>query len=387
MDLPCPDGLAARRPARAGRRAAGRAGLGRRGRALRRLSAAEPGPLADLGAVRALHEGVRRPRNGAAALPGGGAAATGGVRPPAAPRPRAEAAGPAGGGLRGLCPRPGPRPRQRLRPGRIARGTAAADSAAGRRPSRRGLRLRRLRPAGLRAARPGADRHPAGAAQPHRALPALRPPRHRGRRLRRGQRRLEADPARRVRAPGRPVAQRRRPGRARLGGRGVGAALDAVRARARRWNSRPAASWSPSAPPGGSRTTCCACARPRRGTACATCRWSTTASPRWCRSTAPPGLSAEFAGWFAGACLHADAMLAISDCTRDDVLRLRRRLLPDAADLPVAVLPLHAGPLLPAECRRRARAPRCRTAAPMCSSSPPSRAARTTCWSSTPGFP
>ena len=39
-------------------------------------------------------------------------------------------------------------------------------------------------------------------------------------------------------------------------------------------------------------------------------------------------------------------MLANSDCTRDDVLRLRRRLLPDAADLPVTVLPLHAGPLL-----------------------------------------
>ena len=59
------------------------------------------------------------------------------------------------------------------------------------------------------------------------------------------------------------------------------------------------------------------------------------------------GLATEFAAWFAGACVHADAMLANSDCTRDDVLRLRRRLLPDAADLPVTVLPLHAGPLLP----------------------------------------
>ncbi len=59
------------------------------------------------------------------------------------------------------------------------------------------------------------------------------------------------------------------------------------------------------------------------------------------------GLSSEFAAWFAGACVHADAMLAISDCTRDDVLRLRRRLLPGAGDIPVTVLPLHAGPLLP----------------------------------------
>ncbi|MBD0270674.1 MAG: glycosyltransferase [Acetobacteraceae bacterium] len=59
------------------------------------------------------------------------------------------------------------------------------------------------------------------------------------------------------------------------------------------------------------------------------------------------GLCAEFAAWFAGACVHADAMLAISDCTRDDVLRLRRGLLPGAEDIPVAVLPLHAGPLLP----------------------------------------
>jgi glycosyltransferase involved in cell wall biosynthesis len=58
------------------------------------------------------------------------------------------------------------------------------------------------------------------------------------------------------------------------------------------------------------------------------------------------GLSAEFAAWFAGACVHADAMLAISDRTRDDVLRLRRELLPGAEDVPVAVLPLHAGPLL-----------------------------------------
>lgn len=59
------------------------------------------------------------------------------------------------------------------------------------------------------------------------------------------------------------------------------------------------------------------------------------------------GLSAEFAAWFAGACLHADAMLTISDCTREDVLRLRRRLLPEAGDVPVTALPLHVGPLLP----------------------------------------
>lgn len=59
------------------------------------------------------------------------------------------------------------------------------------------------------------------------------------------------------------------------------------------------------------------------------------------------GLSAEFAGWFAGACLHADAMLAISDRSRDDALALRRRVLPGAADIPITVLPLHVGPLLP----------------------------------------
>lgn len=59
------------------------------------------------------------------------------------------------------------------------------------------------------------------------------------------------------------------------------------------------------------------------------------------------GLSAEFAAWFAGACAHADAMLAISDRSCEDALRLRRRVLPRAEDIPVTVLPLHAGPLLP----------------------------------------
>lgn len=70
------------------------------------------------------------------------------------------------------------------------------------------------------------------------------------------------------------------------------------------------------------------------------------------------GLSAEFAAWFAGACVHADAMLAISDCTRDDALRLRRGLLPGADDIPVAVLPLHAGPLLPEAAAAPAPSPR-----------------------------
>ena len=70
------------------------------------------------------------------------------------------------------------------------------------------------------------------------------------------------------------------------------------------------------------------------------------------------GLSTEFAAWFAGACVHADAMLAISDCTRDDVLRLRRRLLPGAEDIPVTVLPLHAGPLLPEPAAAPSPAPR-----------------------------
>ena len=70
------------------------------------------------------------------------------------------------------------------------------------------------------------------------------------------------------------------------------------------------------------------------------------------------GLSAEFAAWFAGACLEADAMLAISDHTREDVLRLRRRLLPPDVEIPVAVLPLHAGPLLPAPAAAVATPPR-----------------------------
>ena len=317
-------------------------------------------------------------------LPGGGAAAAGGLRPPVAPGPRAETPGPAGGGLRGLRPRLGPRPRQRLRPGRIARLAAAAGRGAGR---GRGLRLRRLRPAGLRAARPGADRHPAGPVQPHRALLARRPSRSRGRRLRPGQRRLEADPARRVRAPGRPGAERRRPGRAGMEGRGWrGAGCRAARAGARirarrrpghprhrlvdpelpaaragsegavrpplravhpRLHPRPGAgtlrrrAWPPNSPlgspvpastptrcwrtPTARATTCCAC-----GGACF--RTPRTSPPRCCRS-------------MPGHCC------------------------------PVRALPP------PVRARRR------RTAGPMCSSSPPSRAARTTCWCSTPGLP
>ncbi|MBV1799605.1 glycosyltransferase family 1 protein [Siccirubricoccus sp. G192] len=71
------------------------------------------------------------------------------------------------------------------------------------------------------------------------------------------------------------------------------------------------------------------------------------------------GLVDEFACWFASVCLHADAMLAISDCTRDDVLRLQRRLLPDLA-LPVGVLPLDAAPLLPPGLPGTALPPRAR---------------------------
>ncbi|TDH64672.1 glycosyltransferase [Dankookia rubra] len=43
------------------------------------------------------------------------------------------------------------------------------------------------------------------------------------------------------------------------------------------------------------------------------------------------GLVDEFARWFAGLCLHADAVLTNSDCTRADFERLQRALLPGTA--------------------------------------------------------
>ncbi|MFC7691697.1 tetratricopeptide repeat protein [Paeniroseomonas aquatica] len=55
----------------------------------------------------------------------------------------------------------------------------------------------------------------------------------------------------------------------------------------RPWASRPAAAWSTSGPPGGSRTICGWCGRRRSSTGCATSPSSTTASPCWCPSIAP----------------------------------------------------------------------------------------------------
>lgn len=71
------------------------------------------------------------------------------------------------------------------------------------------------------------------------------------------------------------------------------------------------------------------------------------------------GLVDQFATWLASACLHADAMLAISDCTRDDVRRLQHRLLPDL-EIPIGVLPLDAAPLLPPGLAGAAPPPRAR---------------------------
>ncbi len=65
------------------------------------------------------------------------------------------------------------------------------------------------------------------------------------------------------------------------------------------------------------------------------------------------GLPAEYARWFASLALHADLLIAISDSTRRDLLRLQQRLLPgmaidaavvrlDAAPPPVSAAPLSA---------------------------------------------
>ncbi|MDB5371665.1 MAG: hypothetical protein JWP04_307 [Belnapia sp.] len=53
------------------------------------------------------------------------------------------------------------------------------------------------------------------------------------------------------------------------------------------------------------------------------------------------GLVDDFARWFAAVCLHADAVLTNSDCTRVDFLRLQRRLLP-GLELPCFPVPLDA---------------------------------------------
>lgn len=55
----------------------------------------------------------------------------------------------------------------------------------------------------------------------------------------------------------------------------------------------------------------------------------------------------DFAHWFAGVCLHADAVLTNSECTRADFLAAQRRLLPDLA-LPTGVVRLDAADPPPA---------------------------------------
>jgi glycosyltransferase involved in cell wall biosynthesis len=57
-------------------------------------------------------------------------------------------------------------------------------------------------------------------------------------------------------------------------------------------------------------------------------------------------LVGEFARWFAGLCLHADAVLVNSDCTREDFRRLSRLVLP-AREIPCHVVPLDAAPAIP----------------------------------------
>lgn len=53
------------------------------------------------------------------------------------------------------------------------------------------------------------------------------------------------------------------------------------------------------------------------------------------------GLVDEFARWFASVCLHADAVLTNSECTRADFLRAQRRLLP-GVEIPCFTVPLDA---------------------------------------------
>ncbi|WP_052214550.1 glycosyltransferase family 1 protein [Belnapia sp. F-4-1] len=59
--------------------------------------------------------------------------------------------------------------------------------------------------------------------------------------------------------------------------------------------------------------------------------------PEHCSS----GLVDEFARWFASVCLHADAVLANSECTRADFRRAQRRLLP-GLEIPTFTVPLDA---------------------------------------------
>jgi glycosyltransferase involved in cell wall biosynthesis len=55
----------------------------------------------------------------------------------------------------------------------------------------------------------------------------------------------------------------------------------------------------------------------------------------------PGGLVDEFARWFASVCLHADAVLTNSECTRADFRRAQRRLLP-GLEIPAFTVPLDA---------------------------------------------
>ena len=95
-------------------------------------------------------------------------------------------------------------------------------------------------------------------------------------------------------------------------------------------------------------------------------------------------LVGEFARWFSGLCLHADAVLANSDCTRADFRHWQRRVLP-TQEIPCFTVPLDGAPpdATPPDgthwppSRRRCR-PCCATAGPMSSWSAPSRAGRTT---------
>ncbi len=59
--------------------------------------------------------------------------------------------------------------------------------------------------------------------------------------------------------------------------------------------------------------------------------------PEHCSS----GLVDEFARWFASVCLHADAVLTNSECTRADFRRAQRRLLP-GLEIPAFTVPLDA---------------------------------------------
>jgi glycosyltransferase involved in cell wall biosynthesis len=65
--------------------------------------------------------------------------------------------------------------------------------------------------------------------------------------------------------------------------------------------------------------------------------------PEHCSS----GLVDEFARWFVSVCLHADAVLTNSHCTRTDFRRAQRRLLP-GLEIPAFTVPLDAADPMPA---------------------------------------